>query len=251
MALGVLLALLLWDQSGADLAVAQWFGTASGFAWHHHWLPAQLLHNGGRWLSFAVLMAVAVNVVRPLAFARGMSRHARLWWFLATLGCLLVIPLAKGRSMVSCPWDLAQFGGAARYLPHWTLQAWAGAGDGGAGHCFPSGHASAAFSFVTGWFVLRQLPGTAARRWLIGVGVLGLVFGLSQVARGAHYPSHVAWTAWICWVFSATSWHAAHVLRRGPNLTDLRCNSAWFEPNGVALQHSVHHGPHSSDSPPM
>jgi membrane-associated PAP2 superfamily phosphatase len=31
----------------------------------------------------------------------------------------------------------------------------------------------------------------------------GLVLGLSQTLRGAHYPSHTAWTALFC---AATAW---------------------------------------------
>lgn len=203
-----LLLLLAWDAAGADLQVARWFGTANGFAWQHRWLTAQALHGGGRALSLVVLVVVAVHLWRPLPFAPSMPRAMRLWWLMATLACLLLIPFIKNRSLVSCPWDLAQFGGAARHVPHWALQAWAGLGDGGPGRCFPSGHASAAFSFVTGWFVLRGQSGRAARRWLVGVAALGLVFGTAQVLRGAHYPSHVAWTALICWVVSAAAWHA-------------------------------------------
>ena len=145
-----LLLLLAWDASGADLRVAARFGTADGFAWHHHWLTAQVLHSGGRVLSAVLLVVMLVHLWRPLPFAPQMPRAERLWWLLATLACLLLIPFVKSRSLISCPWDLAQFGGTARYLPHWALQAWVGAGDGGPGRCFPSGHASGAFSFLTG-----------------------------------------------------------------------------------------------------
>jgi membrane-associated PAP2 superfamily phosphatase len=30
--------------------------------------------------------------------------------------------------------------------------------------------------------------------------LVGLVFSLTQAMRGAHYPSHSLWTAWVCWV---------------------------------------------------
>lgn len=214
-AVAALLVLLAWDTTGADLRLAQWFGAADGFAWQHRWLTAQALHGGGRLISLGVLLAVALHLWRPLSLAPRMPRATRWWWLLATLACLLVIPFIKSRSLISCPWDLAQFGGAAHYLPHGSLQAWAGAGDGGPGRCFPSGHASGAFSFVTGWFALRGQSGRAARCWLVGMLMLGLVFGVAQVVRGAHYPSHVGWTAWICWVVSAVLWHAARPVCRG------------------------------------
>jgi membrane-associated PAP2 superfamily phosphatase len=215
------LSLLVWDATDGDLRVVQWFGAADGFAWQHRWLTEQGLHNGGRWLSLALLITVAVHLWRPLPLAPRMPRASRLWWLLATLACLVLIPFIKNRSLVSCPWDLAQFGGAARHIPHWARQAWVGLGDGGPGRCFPSGHASGAFSFVTGWFVLRGHSGRSARLWLAAIVTLGLVFGFGQVMRGAHYPSHVAWTAWICWAVSAALWHAAQPLLRGPRLRPL------------------------------
>ena len=40
----------------------------------------------------------------------------------------------------------------------------------------------------------------------MGVLIVGLLFALTQTVRGAHYPSHSAWTAWLSWtVFSALS----------------------------------------------
>lgn len=207
-----LLGLLAWDASGADLPVVQWFGSPAGFAWREHWLTAQVLHGGGRWLSLAVLIALAVNVLRPFGVARELPRGLRVWWLVTTVGCLALIPLIKSHSHVSCPWDLVQFGGAAQPLSHTTWQAWAGPGDGGPGRCFPSGHASGAFSFMAGWFVLRATAARVARVWLAALLAVGLLFGLAQLARGAHYPSHTLWTAWICWAVSVAAWHGA---RRG------------------------------------
>ena len=209
-----LIALIAWDASGADLWFARAFGTAQGFAWREDWLTSQVLHSGGRWLGIVVFVALIVNLWRPLLVARGLSRRMRLWWLLATVACLVVIPLLKARSLVSCPWDLAEFGGAARLVSHWSAQAWTGPGDGGSGRCFPSGHASTAFSFLAGWFVLRGHSVRAARAWLAGVLVLGAVFSAAQLMRGAHYPSHSLWTAWICWALTALLWHTTGKVRR-------------------------------------
>lgn len=30
--------------------------------------------------------------------------------------------------------------------------------------------------------------------------VVGTLFGWAQMARGAHYPSHTLWSAWLCWL---------------------------------------------------
>ena len=87
----------------------------------------------------------------------------------------------------------------ASYVSHW---AW-GVRDGGDGGCFPAGHASAGFAFLGGLFAFRhRLPATAAR-WLAGAMLTGLLLGVAQQLRGAHYMRHTLWTAWFCWVTAA------------------------------------------------
>lgn len=189
-----LLALLAWDLAGADLAVVRLWGSPTGFAWRDHWLTRDLLHEGGRLAGWAVFALLLVNIWKPLPFARGVPRPVRIWWALAPLACVALIPLLKRASPVSCPWDLAEFGGSARYLSHW---AW-GQADGGGGGCFPSGHASTGFAFLSGWFALRLYAPRAARAWLAATLLAATAFGWAQLARGAHYPSHTLWTGWIC-----------------------------------------------------
>lgn len=208
-ALAALVFLVAWDATRGDLWAVRRFGTAQGFAWQNQWFVAQVLHTGGRWVGLGVLGALIFNVWRPLPLplARGMPRRLRLWWLLATVSCLVFIPLLKSRSLISCPWDLAEFGGLAHSVSHWSIQAWAGVGDGGPGRCFPSGHSSTAFAFFAGWFALRGHSMRIARLWLAGVLVLGVVFSVAQMMRGAHYPSHSLWTAWLCWLLTAGLWH--------------------------------------------
>jgi len=39
-----------------------------------------------------------------------------------------------------------------------------------------------------------------ARRWLAAALAAGLVLGVAQQLRGAHFMSHTLWSAWLCWV---------------------------------------------------
>ena len=194
--LAALALLLLWDASGLDLAVQRAWGDASGFTWRDHWLTRDLLHDGGRWLAGAVLLALVVNIWRPML--TGPSRAERVRWLVVSVASLLLVPMLKQASHTSCPWDLAEFGGAAQYVSHWRL----GLADGGAGHCFPSGHATAALAFFSGWFALRRDQACAARLWLAAVIALGTLYGWAQMARGAHFVSHTLWSAWLCWTLA-------------------------------------------------
>jgi membrane-associated PAP2 superfamily phosphatase len=149
-----------------------------------------------------IAFIVAVNVM-PGRVMPGLSRYERRWWLATTLACVLAIALVKRISLTSCPWDLAEFGGAAHYVSHWML----GVRDGGGGHCFPSGHASAAFAYLAGGRAMARAYPRAARAWVLGVATLGVLYGLGQLARGAHYPSHTMWTAWICWALTGAAAH--------------------------------------------
>lgn len=201
-ALGLAL-LLVWDTAGLDLRLVRLFGDAQGFAWRDHWFTSGVLHEGGRALGWAVMLALLAHLRWRLPFAKAMTQRVAWWWVGTTLLCVLLIPLIKRVSLTSCPWSLAEFGGAASYVSHW---AW-GRTDGGPGHCFPSGHASGAFSFLAGWWALRVSAPRAARWWLVLTVVIGMGFGWGQMMRGAHYASHTLWTAWICWAVTVASWH--------------------------------------------
>lgn len=188
--------LLAWDASGLDLQIVRLFGSANGFAWREQWLTAGLIHGGGRWLSGATLaFLLLLNLLPRRLLLPGLDRRERLIWLATSVASLLLISAIKRESTTSCPYDLAEFGGVAHYVSHWAF----GLRDGGPGHCFPSGHASSAFAFLIGSFVLARAYPRAARHWLSAVLVLGLLYGVGQMVRGAHYPSHTLWTGWICW----------------------------------------------------
>jgi len=201
--LGLLALLLGWDASALDLPLMRLISGPAGFTLRDHWITTLVLHQGGRGLGWIVLGTLVIQLWRPLPFARGLSMAQRRWWLATSLLCLLTIPILKQASLTSCPWSLAEFGGTARYVTHWQ---W-GIADGAGGGCFPAGHASAAFAFISGYFALRQQHALAARCWLIGVIAFGLLFGAGQTLRGAHYPSHTLWTAWICLALTLAAHH--------------------------------------------
>lgn len=201
--------MLAWDIGGLDLPVERAIVGADGFTLRNAWWTELLLHRGGRWLAAALLVALAATALRPAA--RGPTRRERGYWLAVTVLTLLLVPGIKRFSTTSCPWDLAEFGAVARYLSHWAFALH----DGGPGHCFPSGHAVAAFAFFSQYFLWRRHDRQRARRWLAGVLLAGALFGLGQVLRGAHYVSHVLWSALLCWgiCVAALSWRGGGAQR--------------------------------------
>lgn len=194
-----LLLLLLWDYSGLDLKMAHWFGSSSGFKLESHWLWRGVLHDDIRLLPWLVELALLIAIALPFGPLKQLARSRRVQLAMGTFVALLLVSTIKLHSSTSCPWDLAQFGGVARYVSHWDWRT----PDGGGGGCFPAGHASAGFAFLGGFFVFRQILPQTARRWLSAALLVGLVLGMAQQVRGAHYMSHTLWTAWFCWTSMA------------------------------------------------
>lgn len=106
------------------------------------------------------------------------------------------VSLLKARSAHSCPWDIAAYGGSADHFP--TLAAIPL--NAGPGHCFPGGHASAGFALMALYFYWQPLHPARARMALWGGVLAGMLMGLGQIARGAHFLSHNLWSGWVVWL---------------------------------------------------
>lgn len=195
-----LFLLMAWDHSSLDLGMARWFGSTTGFALENHWFWRDVLHDGLRPLPWLLELGLLLAIVKPVGALTQLSALRRTQLALTTLVALLVVSNIKLHSRTSCPSSLQEFGGMASYVSHW---AW-GIRDGGDGGCFPAGHASAGFAFLGGFFAFRQQLPATARRWLAGAMLTGLLLGVAQQLRGAHYMSHTFWTAWLCWASAAS-----------------------------------------------
>lgn len=195
-----LLVIGVWDLSGADHLLSSLIASSdAGFPWRSHPLLVNVFHEGGRLLAVATLVFLVIDAWRAHQAGRLPSGRDRFVAIALVLSCMVIVSIAKRWSLTSCPWDILDFGGLVPYVPHWQLDR----ADGGPGHCFPSGHASAAFAFLPVVFLWRRHDPQQARWILWAVLLCGTAFGVAQVLRGAHYVSHVLWTAWICWAVSA------------------------------------------------
>jgi membrane-associated PAP2 superfamily phosphatase len=187
---------LAWDATGGDLALAQRMGGPAGFALRDNWWLSEVLHAGARDFAWALSCLLCLLVVWPAGPLRRLPFNRRFQLAAGGLIASAAVAVLKSGSQTSCPWDLAAFGGVAHYRSHWI--GWLSS-DGGAGRCFPAGHASVGFAFATGWFALRRDLPSLARAWLAAAVLAGLGLGMVQQLRGAHFMSHTLWTGWICW----------------------------------------------------
>jgi membrane-associated PAP2 superfamily phosphatase len=170
----LILAVFRWG--GADRAVTLLFYDAArgDFPLKDAWLLAVPGHTGLKWtmLGFWALC---------LAWGGSLRRGAL---YMAVI--VLAVSVLKHYSPFSCPWDLREYGGS----------------DPQAGRCLPAAHPLTGFGLFGLYLALRQDRPRAARVVLAAAWVIGLAAGAVQIARGAHFASHVLWTAWVAWALT-------------------------------------------------
>ncbi|WP_217450787.1 phosphatase PAP2 family protein [Vogesella oryzae] len=187
------LLLLLWLERFPALDFrlqALFFDPASGH------FPLQ----DARWLDLlnhrlAKYLIVAAGVV--LGWLGWRRRDPRQ--LLAVAVMLLATALVswlKHRSAHSCPWDLQAFGGQGAWFGLFDSVP----ADAGPGRCFPGGHASAGFSLLALGYWLRPTRAALARQLFWLGGIAGMLMGLGQMVRGAHFLSHNLWSGWWVWL---------------------------------------------------
>ena len=194
----MVLALLI-EWSHFDLFVADWVYAMEGRQWQlrEHFVSSALLHEGGRSLVQLIGLALLLLAITSSFNARLAPYKRGLWMLFMTLALgPALVAIAKAFTHVDCPWDLIRYGGTLPYLPIFEPHP----GDYDYGRCFPSGHASGGYGLIGLYFFLRHHK--PEWKWYgLAVGiVMGLVFGMAQQLRGAHFFSHDLWSLAICWL---------------------------------------------------
>ena len=199
---------------GADFWLADRLYALQGGHWalQNAYLTEHVIHRFGRDVSTAAWLGVFAFWL----FAR--SRPALAEWrrplaylLLATLLAVSLVSGLKSLTNMDCPWDLSRYGGDVAF--YGLFDARPPGLDRGV--CFPAGHASGGYAWVALYFFFLQLrPRLRWRGLAVGLGV-GLLFGISQQLRGAHFFSHDVWTLAISW-FVALALYLAMARREAP-----------------------------------
>jgi membrane-associated PAP2 superfamily phosphatase len=195
LALAGLAVWLLLVRSGLDLRISAlaYSPEQRDFPLRDAWFFAVLGHSGLKYAAVALWCAL-LGVAAAAPRWRRIALHA---WAGMTLAAFAVAGLRE-LSAHSCPWDLAGFGGSAQWFPLFGEPPPAP----GPGRCLPAAHASSGFALFALYFALRDAHPRLARAALALAWILGLAAGAVQVVRGAHFPSHALWTAWIAWALN-------------------------------------------------
>lgn len=210
LAVAVLSALLaLWSNrwTDGDLITAAWFfdAAAGAFPLRRQWLLSAVLHDGLKWLAVLVWLGLLAGwSVLRLRGAAAELRGRLAFVLVASLLAVIAVNMARAQSAHSCPWYVADFGGSGQFFRLLDPRP----EEAGSGKCLPSGHAATAFMWLA---LLPVLTGARRRLTLAGVLLLGGVAGAVQVARGAHFPSHILLSAALC---ALVVWICASLARK-------------------------------------
>ncbi|WP_460712534.1 phosphatase PAP2 family protein [Lysobacter terrae] len=194
----LLLFFVVWTALHGDLWLADRLYALEGHAWslRHAWLTQNVIHQFGRDLSIgAWLTVLAAWLVARFRRSAQSLRRPLLYLLVAVAASTLLVSWVKSWSNVDCPWDLARYGGTRVYFGLFEAKS-AGLAR---GMCFPAGHASGGYAWLALYFFLAMVR-PQWRWWGLAVGLgVGLLFGIAQQLRGAHFLSHDIAAAAICW----------------------------------------------------
>ncbi|CAK8724589.1 Membrane-associated enzyme, PAP2 (acid phosphatase) superfamily [Candidatus Electrothrix aarhusensis] len=210
---------VFFEYSGLDIWWVSHFYDAQNQVWPYrgHWLFDTIIHSGGQRLdwSFAVLwllLFIFVNLKKQFR----PYRKILLFFVVATAAGPILVGIGKSFTHIASPWDLHRFNGIQPYIRMLDPVPV----DATRGHAFPAGHASGGYCFLSVYFVLLRCRSSYRGYGLFFGIIIGLIFGVGQQIRGAHFPSHDLVTIIICWYASLVCYFLFYpqewqVLKRG------------------------------------
>lgn len=202
---------LVLTYGGVDHAVAHRLFELEGGRWALRDAPllTQGFHRIGKnistvaWLFALAAWGWAFMTRKHSDLRAAWERALRLIVISVGLSTALVAT-TKGISHMDCPWDLLGFGGSKIYAPLFETDRF----NSEPGRCFPAGQASAGYAWISLYFAaLLVRPKWRFHGLAIGL-IYGMILGIAQQLRGAHFLSHDLATLWICWIVGALVYDA-------------------------------------------
>ncbi|MBB6094554.1 membrane-associated PAP2 superfamily phosphatase [Povalibacter uvarum] len=197
-------AIAIISATGADTRIAGTiFFDEARMRWRggESWWANDFLHTGGRWFIRSLVASACCLWITTFFVDRWRQRRRPVAYFIVSMvlaiGC---VGLLKQLTNVDCPWDLQLFGGRLPYVSLFSdrLESLRAA------HCFPAAHASSGYALMTLYFAIRERSRAWATVGLAAGVAAGLVFGLAQQSRGAHFLSHDVWSSMLVWLIASS-----------------------------------------------
>ncbi|MCM2286698.1 MAG: phosphatase PAP2 family protein [Desulfobacula sp.] len=194
----LLLMGVAFEYTGFDVWWVSHFYDEQSRSWpfRGHWLFDTVIHGWGRY--FDMLAAISWLIFFVLTWClNSFKKYKKIMLYVLTASAAgpLMVGIGKQTTHIYTPWELKIFSGTLPYIrifdpvPNGLP----------IGEAFPAGHAAGGYAFFSLYFLLAHLQSPYKNYSLFfGLG-LGLLFGIGQQVRGAHFPSHDLFTMVICW----------------------------------------------------
>lgn len=169
---------------------------SQSFPLRHHWFTEGVIHTMGRQMIGAIGLGIVLTFIASFTLP-SLKSDRREWSFvlISIVISTLSISTLKATTGMNCAYDLSLYGGSEPLNQLSNL--WLGDGQ-----CWPGGHVSGPLSLIAVFFGFRTKQPYLAFTGLIFAVTMGIIFGLGQTLRGAHFPSHTIWTALIIWMIN-------------------------------------------------
>ena len=189
-------ALLLIRIFHLDFVIADSiYSVADSWQYKNAWFTNQLMHKWGKYLVILLyLLLVLLFFFRDKQDETNHQRFGKIVLLSAIPIGTILVSLLKHNLEVDCPWDLSRYGGSR---PYYDLFSYATAALPST-HCFPSGHASTVFTWMSLYFYLGLYYPQHKSKALFFILLFGFIFGMGQQLRGAHFISHDIWSMLVC-----------------------------------------------------
>ena len=203
---------VLFHQTQVDVSLARLFyiGGAKWLYQDSFWTET-ILHKGGMKLIIIGFSIYILKFIYEL-YQKKLTREQKvekIYFLLTYILTVTVIGLLKKQTTLPCPWHVKEFDGPRDFQAIWTLFNSLYP----KGNCFPAGHASAGYGLFVLYFA-KSLYQRSSLKYLLPGLTLGLIFGISQQFRGAHFLSHDLITVTLCLLLPLTVTYTLHFLRK-------------------------------------
>lgn len=200
----LLILVLIFHETNIDRTLVSPFfsNLEPHWPWRNAFVTEKLLHKGGvKFIGIIVLTLIALRL-----FNKKIKENQRyrifIYHTLLSASCsIYIIYLMKKNTPILCPWYLKEFGGGSDFVSitqifDQTLPIM---------KCFPAGHSSAGYAWICIYFSYQLISGNQKRSLLLPGLFLGLIYGVTQQMRGAHFVSHDIATLLITWLVAGGS----------------------------------------------
>lgn len=183
-----LVLMVFFHETGIDEKLSSHFFIKNEWIYRDNFFLEKILHKGGVLFSSAILVGLIIYFFSLLIKKTSDKKRINYIGFIiiSTLITIISIFFFKRWSTLPCPWNSTIYGGGTIRPTIWQMFSL----NFPNAHCFPGGHSSAGYSLLSIYFGHLCIYGKRNYMSLLPGVLLGVIFGITQQMRGAHYLSH-------------------------------------------------------------